>query len=371
MTISSDNYNDNENGNKQSLAQKLARPELLALTPYESARRIGGRGDVWINANESPFNNSDVEKLNRYPECQPESLIKAYSDYSGVKTELIVSTRGADEGIELLIRAFCTPGKDSIACFGPTYGMYAISAQTFNVGVINLSLTDQYQLPRDFATQTADAKIVFICNPNNPTGTIIDKQDIEQAIAAMPNAIVVIDEAYIEFSSTYSVADLIDTYPNLVVLRTLSKAFALAGARCGFLMANSDIIDLIMRVIAPYPVPLPVSEVAEKALSEQGVLLMKQQVEQLKEQGSRLNQALTQFGAKVLPANGNFVLAEFQDTQQVSQAIQQAGIVARAYKDARLKNRIRFSFSSESDTERLIAVFSSKTSTPNASSPNK
>lgn len=341
-----------------TLAQRLARPELLDLTPYESARRIGGRGDVWINANESPFNNSELNKLNRYPECQPESLIKAYSEYSGVAAKSIVSTRGADEGIELLIRAFCTPAKDSIACFGPTYGMYAISAKTVNVDVINLSLTDEYQLPNGFAEQTAGAKVVFICNPNNPTGTIISKQDIEQAIAAMPNAIVVIDEAYIEFSAEYSVADLIEKYPNLVVLRTLSKAFALAGARCGFLMANTDIIDLIMRVIAPYPVPLPVSEVAEKALSAQGVELMRQQVSLLAEQGKRLSQALEAYGAKVLPANGNFVLAEFTNTDAVSQSLQQAGIVARAYKDVRLKNRIRFSFSQESDTDRLIAIFS-------------
>ena len=343
--------------NKLSLAEQLARPELLALTPYESARRIGGRGDVWINANESPFNNSDINKLNRYPECQPEELIKAYSDYSGVATQSIVSTRGADEGIELLIRTFCTPGKDSIACFGPTYGMYAISALTFNVNVMGLSLTEKYQLPDEFAVQTEEAKIVFICNPNNPTGTIISKQDIEQAITAMPNSIVVIDEAYIEFSPAYSVADLIDTYPNLVVLRTLSKAFALAGARCGFLMANTDIINLIMRVIAPYPVPLPVAEVAQKALSAQGVTLMKQQVNQLIYQGERLSKALQQYGAKVLPANGNFVLAEFDNTEEVSQLLIQAGIVARAYKDARLKNRIRFSFSEGSDTERLISIF--------------
>ncbi|WP_299569400.1 histidinol-phosphate transaminase [uncultured Shewanella sp.] len=356
-TKSTDSIAPNSN---LSLAEQLARPELLALTPYESARRIGGRGDVWINANESPFNNSDLDKLNRYPECQPESLINAYSDYSGVAAQSIVSTRGADEGIELLIRAFCTPGKDSIACFGPTYGMYAISAQTFNVDVINLSLNDEYQLPTGFAKQTADAKIVFICNPNNPTGTIINKQSIEQAINAMPNKIVVVDEAYIEFSADYTVADLVEIYPNLVVLRTLSKAFALAGARCGFLMANTDIINLIMRVIAPYPVPLPVSQVAEKALSSKGIALMEQQVKRLAEQGKRLSQALTAYGAKVLPANGNFVLAEFENTAEVSHALQQAGIVARAYKDARLQNRIRFSFSEPSDTDRLIAIFSQK-----------
>ncbi|MBQ4889015.1 histidinol-phosphate transaminase [Shewanella sp. MMG014] len=353
--------NNSEPSSKSALtlAESLARPELLSLVPYESARRIGGRGDIWINANESPFNNSDLDTLNRYPECQPEPLINAYSQYAKVPVENIVSTRGADEGIELLIRTFCTPGVDKIACFGPTYGMYAISAQTYNVGVNNLNLTDSYQLPENYASQIDGAKVVFICNPNNPTGTIIQKQDITAAVEAMPNAIVVVDEAYIEFSPQYSVADLVTQYPNLVVLRTLSKAFALAGARCGFLMANSDIISLIMRVIAPYPVPLPVAELAQKALSITGIELMQQQVAQLSTQGQRLSNALQQAGAKVLPAHGNFVLAEFTQPDTVSNALQQAGIVARAYKDPRLQSRIRFSFSHASDTDRLIDAINS------------
>lgn len=256
----------------------LARPELLTLTPYQSARRIGGRGDIWINANESPFNNSELDKVNRYPECQPPALINAYSDYAGVKASNVIASRGADEAIELLIRTFCIPGVDSIACFGPTYGMYSISAATFNVAVTALSLTDDYQLPDAWSTQIGSAKIVFICNPNNPTGTVIAKDKIEQAIQAAPNAIVVVDEAYIEFCPDYSVADLLGAYPNLVVLRTLSKAFALAGARCGFMLANDDIIDLVMRVIAPYPVPLPVSDLAVKALSPAGIDTMRTQV---------------------------------------------------------------------------------------------
>jgi histidinol-phosphate aminotransferase len=337
------------------LAQRLARPELLALEVYQSARRIGGRGDIWINANESPFNNSDMANINRYPECQPPELISAYSRYSGVSADSIITGRGADEAIELLIRTFCNPAIDSIACFGPTYGMYAISAKTFNVGVKALNLTDEYQLPNDIVSQTQGAKIVFICNPNNPTGTVIEKTDIEQVIKALPNTIVVVDEAYIEFCPEHSVAQLIEEYDNLVVLRTLSKAFALAGARCGFLMANPQICDMVMRVIAPYPVPLPVSQIATAALSEDGVELMQEQVNSLKACGARLSDALQSIGAKVLPANGNFVLAEFK-TSVVSEQLRVAGIVARAYKDPRLANCIRFSFSDQADTDALINV---------------
>lgn len=352
-----------------TLAARLARPELLELTPYQSARRLGGQGDIWINANESPFNNVavgelDFTKLNRYPECQPPALINAYSQYSGVAESKIVASRGADEAIELLIRAFCIPGIDSIATFGPTYGMYAISAQTFNVGVTALRLTSDYGLPADFATAARGAKLVFICNPNNPTGTVIDKANIEQAIQALPDSLVVVDEAYIEFCPEYSVADLLETYPNLVVLRTLSKAFALAGARCGFLLANEDIINIIMRVIAPYPVPLPVSEVAVQALSPAGIARMTTQVNELNTQGERLAAVLNlyceQWGGAVLTPNGNYVLAEFNDVAKVAKLLIDNGIVARAYKDPRLAKAIRFSFSSKADTDRIVSLFESQ-----------
>lgn len=341
---------------KLTIAERLARPELLTLQPYESARRIGGEGQIWINANESPFNNSDVDNLNRYPECQPPALINAYAQYAQVRREQVITSRGADEAIELLIRTFCVPGKDSIACFGPTYGMYAISAQTFNVGVNALRLNDEYQLPNDIAEQVSDAKLVFICNPNNPTGTVISPQIIAQVIAKLPDALVVVDEAYIEFCPDYSVANLIDQFDNLVVLRTLSKAFALAGARCGFMLANKMVIAMVMRVIAPYPVPLPVSNLACEALSPQGIDTMKQQVSQLKQNGSRLSEALLRIGASVLPANGNFVLATFSDVTDIRHKLKQGGVVARAYKDPALANSIRFSFACDEQTDTLIKL---------------
>ncbi|GIU34543.1 histidinol-phosphate aminotransferase [Shewanella colwelliana] len=339
---------------KLTIAERLARPELLTLQPYQSARRIGGEGQVWVNANESPFNNSDIDGLNRYPECQPPALINAYAKYAGVTAGQVLTSRGADEAIELLIRTFCVPGKDSIACFGPTYGMYAISAQTFNVGVNALRLNDEYQLPNDIDVQVDDAKLVFICNPNNPTGTVINPAVIEQLIAKLPDALVVVDEAYIEFCPDYSVANLINQFDNLIVLRTLSKAFALAGARCGFMLANEMIIEMVMRVIVPYPVPLPVSNLACEALSPQGIDTMKQQVSQLKQNGLRLSEALLRIGAQVLPANGNFVLATFDNVTEIQNKLKQGGAVARAYKDPALANSIRFSFASDEQTDTLI-----------------
>ncbi|WP_299495171.1 histidinol-phosphate transaminase [uncultured Shewanella sp.] len=337
-----------------NLAQRLARPELLALEVYQSARRIGGQGDIWINANESPFNNCDIANINRYPECQPPSLLKAYSQYANIDSSQLIACRGADEAIELLIRTFCIPGQDSIAIFGPTYGMYAISARTFNVGVNALSLTQDYDLPQVDTAQIKDAKLVFICNPNNPTGTVIEKAKLIETIQRLPDAIIVIDEAYIEFCPEFSMTDLIEQYPNLVVLRTLSKAFSLAGARCGFLLANTDIIDMVMRVIAPYPISEPVNQIATQALSPLSLIMMQQQVDELINQGQRLTQALKEIGAHPLPAYGNYVLAEFDDIDTVKQQLTSAGIVARCYSDPRLANYIRFSFTNEEQTDRVV-----------------
>ncbi|ABO24065.1 histidinol-phosphate transaminase [Shewanella loihica] len=347
--------------NATSLAERLARPELLTLEPYQSARRIGGEGQIWINANESPFINSDLDSLNRYPECQPPELITRYAEYAGVSNQQVLTSRGADEAIELLIRTFCIPGRDSIACFGPTYGMYAISAKTFNVGVKALRLDDEYQLPQELCSQVGDAKLVFICNPNNPTGTVIAPDAIEAVIRSLPDTLVVVDEAYIEFCPDYSVASLLDKYDNLIVLRTLSKAFALAGARCGFMLATPEVIEMVMRVIAPYPVPLPVAKLAIDALSKDGIARMQTQVAQLKANGQRLADALREAGARVLPAYGNFVLAYFDQANEIKvgemQArLKQTGVVARAYKDPALADAIRFSFASDAQTETLIAI---------------
>ncbi|WP_298770120.1 histidinol-phosphate transaminase [uncultured Shewanella sp.] len=343
--------------NSLNLAQRLARPELLELEVYQSARRIGGQGDIWINANESPFNNSEINNINRYPECQPPALLKAYSQYANIDTTQLIVSRGADEAIELLIRTFCIPSQDNIAIFGPTYGMYAISACTFNVGVKALSLTQDYNLPQDYIAQVTGAKLVFICNPNNPTGTIIGKARLIDIIQSLPNQLVVVDEAYIEFCPEFSVSDLIDAYPNLVVLRTLSKAFALAGARCGFLLANKNIIDMVMRVIAPYPIAEPVNQIATQALKPLSLILMQQQVDALKHQGQRLTQAIEQYGANTLPAYGNYVLAEFSNIGFVVQRLKSTGIVARCYSDPRLASAIRFSFTNEEQTNRIIHFF--------------
>ena len=266
----------------QTLIEKLAREELVDMVPYQSARRLFASGDaeqadgkVWLNANEAPGKGEyqlSSENINRYPDFQPDNLLKAYSEYCGLDRAQILATRGADEGIELIIRSFCRAYQDSILICPPTYGMYAISAENHGAGIVKAPLqktSNGMQLNLDaLVSQVGKVKVVFLCSPGNPTGNLLSKDDIIAAVELFKDsAIVVVDEAYIEFSPEQTSTDLIAKYDNVIVLRTLSKAFALAGLRCGFTLASKEIITLLSKVIAPYPISAPVAEIASKALS--------------------------------------------------------------------------------------------------------
>ncbi|PLN73829.1 histidinol-phosphate transaminase, partial [Klebsiella quasipneumoniae] len=250
--------------------EDLARANVRALTPYQSARRLGGKGDVWLNANEFPtavaFQLTE-QTLNRYPEPQPKAVIENYARYAGVKPEQVLVSRGADEGIELLIRAFCEPGEDAVLYCPPTYGMYSVSAETIGVECRTVPTLADWQLDLPGIEAKLDGvKVVFVCSPNNPTGQIIDPQSMRDLLEmTRGKAIVVADEAYIEFCPQATLAGWLSDYPHLVVLRTLSKAFALAGLRCGFTLANAEVINVLLKVIAPYPLSTPVADIAAQA----------------------------------------------------------------------------------------------------------
>ncbi|RYV01479.1 histidinol-phosphate transaminase [Shewanella sp. OPT22] len=345
----------------ESSIESLLREDLADLKPYQSARRIGGKGKVFINANESPFTNVDLgdmnfETINRYPEQQPERLIEAYASYAGVNLENVVCTRGADEAIELLIRTFCNVGKDSISYFAPSYGMYQISATTCGISSIQVPFNDDYTLPSDWSN-TEKSKLTFICNPNNPTGTIITPVDIKAVLNRTPFGLVVVDEAYIDFSIENTVTDLIKEFPNLVVLRTLSKAFALAGLRCGFLIASPQVTQQVLKVLAPYPVSVPVEQIATQALSSEGIALMQQQRQLIAQNKQRLLDALKGIATKVLPSASNFVYAEFDDADAIWRELVNQEIIARRYVVEKLKNGIRFTIGSTTENCTLINLF--------------
>ncbi|NAX18405.1 MULTISPECIES: histidinol-phosphate transaminase [unclassified Vibrio] len=338
--------------------EKLARKQIQALKPYLSARRIGGSGDVWLNANESPFNNeykTDFVRLNRYSDCQPKAMIDAYAAYAKVQPEQVLTSRGADEGIELLIRAFCEPNQDAILYCPPTYGMYAISAETFGVERKVVPLTADWQLDLSAIRANLDSvKLIFVCSPNNPTGNLVKRQDIIALLEMTKDrAIVVMDEAYIDFCPEASTVNLLAQYPNLAILRTLSKAFALAGLRCGFTLANKELIDVLQKVIAPYPVPIPVADIAVQALSEAGLARTKFQVLDL-----NANRAYLQAGLYMVPhltvfeGWGNYLLVKFPDGDAMFKAAWDHGIILR---NSPIENCVRISIGNREECEKTLA----------------
>ena len=352
-----------------STASRISRPLINALKPYASARRIGGTGSVWINANEAPNDNHlalsaeklELGNLNRYPECQPPQLLKAYSSFCQLPEDNILITRGADEGIELLIRTFCEPNKDSIAFCPPTYGMYAISAETCGIHCNTLALNQQFETPFDeLGRLDKQNKLLFLCHPNNPTGMLADTQSLEILLTQTQNrCLVVVDEAYIEFCPTYDVSKLIARYDNLIILRTLSKAFGLASLRCGFIMAHINVIQLLKKVIAPYPIPGPVAAIATHALSPEGIAIMRKRVSQINTEKQAFIKNISNLSniEKVFESAANFVTIRFKNVSEVWQKLEEAGIIARAISQTNLlENCIRFSMGSSEEMQTVTTV---------------
>ncbi|WP_312664006.1 histidinol-phosphate transaminase [Pantoea sp. CTOTU49201] len=344
--------------------EELARANVRALTPYQSARRLGGNGDVWLNANEFPLPvpfELSQQTLNRYPECQPKRVIERYAAYAGLTPEQVLVSRGADEGIELLMRAFCEPGKDAILFCPPTYGMYSVSAETIGIEYRTVAALDDWQLNLPaIADQLDGVKVVYMCSPNNPTGNLINQDDIRKLLEMTAGkALLVADEAYIEFCPEATLAGWLQEYPHLVILRTLSKAFALAGLRCGFTLANKPVIDLLMKVIAPYPLATPVADVAGQALSEQGIALMRQHVAELNANRAWLFEQLPQISVvqQVFPSETNYILVRFTNSPKVFKTLWDQGIILRDQnKNPGLAGCLRISIGTREECERLIAA---------------
>lgn len=330
------------NNAANTLVNNIVRDDVLNMVPYQSARREQTQGNCWLNANEAGGNNAltiRLSNLNRYPDFQPNELIDAYSKYAKVDNNNILATRGADEGIEVLIRTFCRSNQDSIIICPPTYGMYAISAKTHGINVNTVALNDNLQLDverlTDFAIgnnqQHSSVKLVFICSPNNPTGDVIERDDIIHVIEMFSSsALVVVDEAYIEFCPQLSVVNLLSRYPNLVILRTLSKAFALAGLRCGFTLANKAIINMMAKIIAPYPISNPVSAIASNALNEQ-LPVMLQRVEQVVSLRNEMTTFLDQqpWLIQRFESNTNYLLFKVENATSLFTFLSQQGVLIR------------------------------------------
>lgn len=357
-----------------SIANKLARAELVEMVPYQSARRLFASGDAaqannktWLNANEAPGKGEyqvSSQNINRYPDFQPDNLLNAYSNYCGLERTQILATRGADEGIELIIRSFCRAYQDSILICPPTYGMYAISAENHGASVVTVPLIDNILDLEGLQQQVDKVKVVFLCSPGNPTGNLLPKEQIIKAIELFKDsAIVVIDEAYIEFSPEQTSTALLKEYDNVIVLRTLSKAFALAGLRCGFTLANTDIITLLSKVIAPYPISAPVAEIASQTLNS-GIQQMTQRVHECNKVKTSISTWLTEqsWCSKVYASDANFVLFrcinENEKTRIFNLLVSKNILIRDQSKQQQLENCLRISIGSEQEITQLKEVLS-------------
>lgn len=341
----------------------LVRPDILALAPYSSARKEAKGGRIWLDANENPETPAAGQPLfNRYPDPQPPDLVAKLAELYGVTPAQCLVTRGSDEGIDLLLRTFCRAGQDAILITPPTYGMYVVAAGIQGAKVVKVPLIREKDFALDpdevLKAATPDVKLVFLCSPNNPTGGLLERTAVLKVVRALTGrAVVVVDEAYVDFSDQPSLAAEIPALPNLVVLRTLSKAFGLAGARVGTTIADPAVIGVLQKVIAPYPVPVPVVLAARVALSPEGLAAAQQSVATLLAERARLAAALPRLPAvkKVWPSDTNYLLVEVADAAKAMDLARGTGVIWRdRTKD--VPNTIRITVGTAAENDETLEV---------------
>jgi histidinol-phosphate aminotransferase len=318
-----------------SWVRELARPEIVALKPYEHA--------AWepslerLHANELPWRSlgDDTEAgLNRYPEPQPHELVSALAELYGVRPNQLLVGRGSDEAIDLLVRAFCRAGRDAVMVCPPTFGMYSVAARIQGAEVVTVPLRPDFALDETAVLQrcSPEVKLLFLCSPNNPTGNLLDEQAILRIAAHLAGrAVVVVDEAYIEFSDSRCLSRYLHQVPHLAVLRTLSKAHGLAGARCGALLADPEVIALLRKVIPPYAIAQPTVEAVLTQLEPPQLAISRQHIDLIRSERARLSAALGEVRGvlQVWPSDANFLLVEFSDAGAALEAARRARLLVR------------------------------------------
>lgn len=343
-----------------SIAQ-LARPEIRALKAYEAAEQVDDT--VRLNANESPIV-SPVDRfrrpLNRYPEVRPQKLQRALADRFGCAAEKLLVTRGSSEAIDLLVRTFCRAGKDSVLTTSPSFSMYRHYAEVQGANFIEVPTraSDDFAIDIDAALAACDesTRLIFICSPNNPTGTTLPRHQLEKLLQHRGDrSAVVVDEAYVEFGAMPSVIELLDRYPNLLVLRTLSKALGFAGARCGAAIGPEAVIRMLSAVQAPYALATPVVECVEDALQEERLALAERAVARIIEERQRLMREIANFDfvRKIWPSDANFFLIEVDDAAQVLRRCQEHRVLLRHF-GGDLEACLRITVGSATDNDQLL-----------------
>tara|TARA_B110000046_G_scaffold172564_1_gene194457 strand:- start:69 stop:1121 length:1053 start_codon:yes stop_codon:yes gene_type:complete len=337
----------------------LLRKHLKDFTPYSTARDdFKGDKGIFLDANENSLGSVISEKWNRYPDPRQGHLKRAMGTIKGIAPECIFMGNGSDEPIDLLIRAFCEPGIDEVMIFPPTYGMYKVAANINNVSVKEVLLTPDFQLDMDQIKSALNdqVKIMFICSPNNPTGNLIQVQDVLD-LAKVFQGIIVIDEAYIDFTDTPSWIQAIPKFPHLVVLQTLSKAWGLASLRLGMAFCDSKMVDVLNLIKSPYNISGPVQNRVLRALKQEDQ--MRSFVEEIKVLKNQLHLALEQLPnvLKVYPSDANFFLVKFTAVHEVFDYLIGNEIILRNRSGLALcKDCLRITVGTAFENEQLILV---------------
>jgi histidinol-phosphate aminotransferase len=349
---------------------KLIRRHYITLQGYVSAGMEVKKDDstVFMNANENPFALPGLEGFNRYPEPQPVKLLEAYAGLYGVTPENIAMTRGGDEAIWVLTRLFCEPHEDSILIHPPTYGMYPVDARSMPAGVVEVPLlktNESFALDVEGMISTAkepDVKLVFICSPNNPTGNSFPHADIERICReTVDEAVVVLDETYAEFSTQGSLVPKLKDYPNLVILRTLSKSYSLAGMRMGTLLsADTDFIKFVRsKCLDAYPIPKASVDVGLKAMAPAVIAIAHKNIQILLQERDRLMAAFraNPITVRVYPSDTNYFLVELKDAKGFWDYCRKNKFILRDFSTKPLtENCLRISAGTPEQNDRLLEL---------------
>jgi histidinol-phosphate aminotransferase len=336
---------------------KLLRPHLQHLTPYSSARDdFHGKAEVYLDANENSFGSTSKKKFRRYPDPYQSDLKKKIGTLKDMDISKIFLGNGSDEPIDLLIRAFCNPGKDKIIITPPTYGMYEVSAAINDVGVIKVPLTSVYALDKEkiFEAIEPGIKLIFFCSPNNPTGNSMNKEDILE-IADKFQGLVIVDEAYIDFSKQESLLGEMANYTNLVVLQTFSKAWGLASLRLGMAFANEEVIGILNMIKPPYNINGSTQELVLKALENKTEMLeMKKGIIAQREHLYNLLKEVD-LVENIFPSDANFYLVQITNAHEVYHELIRRSVIVRDRSRVELcADCLRITVGTRAENEKLI-----------------
>ena len=336
---------------KRVTIESLVRANIAALSPYSTARdEYQGELGVFLDANESPYDNG----YNRYPDPHQKSLKARLSEIKCIEAKNIFVGNGSDEAIDLMFRVFCEPAQDNAVAIAPSYGMYKVSAAINNIEMREVQLGEDFSLPVDALLGACDqnTKLMFICSPNNPTGNSFPRKDILR-LAEEFEGMLVVDEAYIDFAEAESLKSEIERYPNIVVLQTMSKAWAMAGLRLGLALADSRVVEIMSQVKYPYNINKAALQIVEQLLDEPIDDKVREIVEQRRVVAERL--AEMPFVSKVYPSDANFVLARVDDADAIYEHLIADGIIVRNRNRVRgCEGCLRITIGTKQENEKLI-----------------